>query len=291
MTYIELFKFCVEKLKNLNFEEAESDTRLLFYYLLNADRNFLFMNGDKEVSDDKCEEIYAALDLRIKHIPLQHITGKQNFMGLEFFVNSDVLIPRFDTETLVEEAMILSSDGDKVLDVCTGSGCILISLMKYKNDIKGFGCDISEKALKVAEKNAYELLCKPNGWADAESEVSNPKFIQSDLFENIDEKNFDIIVSNPPYIRSAVIPTLSEEVKDHDPMLALDGGTDGLEFYRIIIDKSREHLCRGGSLLVEIGHDQGDSVSDLFNQNGYKDVRVVKDLGGLDRVVIGKYFV
>lgn len=289
MTYIELYKFCVEKLKSADIEDSDSDVKLLFYYFLNADRSFLFMNGDKEVSKESCDTIFEAINKRMEHIPLQHITGRQNFMGLEFMVDENVLIPRFDTETLVEEAMLVCHDGDKVLDVCTGSGCILISLMKYKNDLNGVGCDISDAALELARKNADSILCKPDmdGLYNS-SDISNPRFIKSDLFESIEETDFDIIVSNPPYIKSDVINTLMPEVRDHDPMIALDGGKDGLDFYRIIVNKSLKYLRNGGWLLVEIGHDQGDDVANLFMENGYSDVKIVKDLAGLDRVVKGR---
>lgn len=274
MTYKEAYKQCIEKLNNALVPDYESDTRLLFQYILEADRSFMFMHGDDEVDDKKISDLFDAVALREKRIPLQHITGYQNFMGLEFKVTKDVLIPRFDTECLVEEAMLVCADGDKVLDVCTGSGCILISLMSYKNDISGYGIDISEKALNVAKENATAM-----GKA--------PTFIVSDLFEACTEKEFDIIVSNPPYIRSDVIPTLMPEVKDYDPILALDGGDDGLIFYRRIVSESRDFLKKGGYLLVEIGNDQGDDVKALFEESGYLDVKVLKDLSGNDRVVKG----
>ena len=274
MTYKEAYKQCIEKLNNALVPDYESDTRLLFQYILEADRSFMFMHGDDEVDDKKLSDLFDAVALREKRIPLQHITGYQNFMGLEFKVTKDVLIPRFDTECLVEEAMLVCADGDKVLDVCTGSGCILISLMSYKNDISGYGIDISEKALNVAKENATTM-----GKA--------PTFIVSDLFEACTEREFDIIVSNPPYIRSDVIPTLMPEVKDYDPILALDGGDDGLIFYRRIVSESRDFLKKGGYLLVEIGNDQGDDVKALFEESGYLDVKVVKDLCGNDRVVKG----
>ena len=286
MTYSELFSLCLDRLKAAEIEEYESDSRLLFQYLLDADRSFMFMHGMDEVNNEQEEAILKAIEIRQKRVPLQHITGYQNFMGLEFKVSKDCLIPRFDTECLVEEAMLVCNDGDKVLDVCTGSGCILISLMKYKNNLTGYGLDISDAALNIARENAKLLgNCEEVLFTDAL--VKEPVFIQSDLFENITETDFDIIVSNPPYIRSDVIPGLMPEVKDHDPRLALDGGEDGLVFYRKIVDDARNYLKKGGHLLVEIGNDQGDSVKDLFLTNGYMEVRVVKDLSGNDRVVAG----
>lgn len=307
MTYSELFEFSINKLNSAGISESESDVRLLFFYLLDVDRGFMFMHGRDEIKEEEAQKILTALELREKRIPLQHITGKQNFMGIEFNVGPDVLIPRFDTETLVEEAMLVCGDGAKVLDVCTGSGCILISLMKYKNNIQGIGCDISDKALELARKNArlaYDdfyfdevesaELCKPNNseefkTTNREHDLSNPRFIKSDLFGNITDDDFDLILSNPPYIRSDVIPTLMPEVKDHDPMLALDGGEDGLIFYRKIAAEAKNYLKKGGYLLVEIGHDQGNDVSKLFCDNGYLDVKVIKDLSGNDRVVRGIY--
>ena len=276
MTYSELFKTCVDKLNKAGIVEAESDVRILFQYILDADRSFMFMHGGDTAWESDEEELLKAVNLREKRIPVQHITGYQNFMGFEFKVTEDVLVPRFDTECLVEEAMLVCGDGDKVLDVCTGSGCILISLMNYKNGINGFACDISEKALSIAKENA-ERLCKP--------EDKKPEFIKSDLFEGVTEKEFDIIVSNPPYIKSSVIDTLEPEVKEHDPMLALDGGEDGLVFYRRIASEAGGFLRNGGYILVEIGYDQGKEVSELFIENNYIDVKIIKDLAGNDRIV------
>ena len=282
MTYSELFKLSVEKLNSAGIAEAESDVRVLFDYLINADRTFMLIHKDDEATAEEYDTIIKAISDREKRIPVQHITGYQNFMGFEFKVTKDVLVPRFDTECLVEEAMLVTNDGDKVLDVCTGSGCILISLMKYKNDIKGIGTDISEKALLIAKENAKDIM------GSAYSEYENPQFIQGDLFSNILDKDFDVIVSNPPYIRSCVIDTLEPEVKEFDPMIALDGGEDGLDFYRRIVGEARNHLRKGGHLLVEIGYDQGEDVKSLFVDNGYWDVRIVKDLCGNDRVVLGR---
>ena len=285
MTYSDLFKLGVEQLNKAGIPEPESDVRLLFQYILDADRSFMFMHGTDPALEEDEQKIIKALEIRESRVPLQHITGYQNFMGFEFKVSKDVLIPRFDTECLVEEAMIYCNDGDKVLDVCTGSGCILISLMNYKNNIKGYGCDISKEALVIAKNNA-DKLCKPNRYDNLED---NPCFIESDLFSEIKEKDFDIIVSNPPYIRSEVIDTLMPEVKDYDPMLALDGGEDGLIFYRRITAEAKNYLRKGGMLLVEIGHDQGMDVSNLFLDNGFIEVEIVKDLSGNDRVVRGKH--
>lgn len=276
MTFTKLYNDAVLRLEAAGITDAKSDVNLLFFYLLGYDRNYLFMHANDEINSEQVDIILKALDKRENRIPLQHITGKQEFMGLEFDVSKDVLIPRFDTENLVEEALILANDGDKILDICTGSGCIIISIMQYKNDIQGFASDLSEKAIKTAEHNAK----KHN---------KDITFIKSDIFDDIEETGFDVIVSNPPYIKTSVIDSLMDEVKEHDPYMALDGGDDGLVFYRKIINGSRNHLKNFGYLLVEIGYDQGEEVKMLFEENGFKDVCVKKDLSGNDRVVTGRY--
>ena len=278
MTYSELFEKSVIQLKNASIEEASSDVTLLFDYILGVDRAFMFMNGNDTVPDDACDKLLNAVSIREKRVPLQHITGFQNFMGLEFKVSKDVLVPRFDTECLVEEAMLVTNDNDKVLDICTGSGCIIISLMNYKNGIEGYGVDISKEALNLANENA-ERLCKPD---------NKPQFILSDLFEGVNHTDFDVIVSNPPYIKTSDIETLMSEVKDYDPYIALDGGEDGLLFYREIALKAPDYLKKGGYLLVEIGFDEGDAVKELLIQNGFDCVKIIKDLAGCDRVVSGR---
>ena len=278
MTYSELFEKSVNQLKNASIEEASSDVTLLFDYILGVDRAFMFMNGNDTVPDDACDKLLNAVSIREKRVPLQHITGFQNFMGLEFKVSKDVLVPRFDTECLVEEAMLVTNDNDKVLDICTGSGCIIISLMNYKNGIEGYGVDISKEALNLANENA-ERLCKPD---------NKPQFILSDLFEGVNHTDFDVIVSNPPYIKTSDIETLMSEVKDYDPYIALDGGEDGLLFYREIALKAPDYLKKGGYLLVEIGFDEGDAVKELLIQNGFDCVKIIKDLAGWDRVVSGR---
>lgn len=276
MTFTKLYNEAVSRLQNAGITDAKSDVNLLFYYLLGYDRNYLFMHANDEIDNEKVDIILDAISKREDRIPLQHITGKQEFMGLEFLVSSDVLVPRFDTENLVEEALIYANDGDKVLDMCTGSGCIIISIMQYKNDIQGFASDISDAALEMAKKNALKH----------EKDIT---FIKSSMFDEIDETGFNLIVSNPPYIKTSVIESLMDEVKEHDPYIALDGGEDGLVFYREIVNKSREHLKNFGYLLVEIGYDQGEDVKKLFEENGFSDVCVKKDLSGNDRVVIGRY--
>lgn len=254
--------------------EAETDARLLLEFVCGTDRNTLLAHGDRDVTKEQ-ESIYRGLvEKRSRRIPLQHLTGVQDFMGLEFTVNEHVLIPRQDTEILVEEALLNLHDGMRVLDMCTGSGCILISLLHYSNNCEGVGADISAEALKVAEGNAVRLL------------GTNVPFVQSDLFEKVEGK-FDMIVSNPPYIQSNVIDTLMPEVRDHEPRLALDGSGDGLLFYRRILEECPRYLQKGGMLFFEIGYDQGEAVSRMMEQAGFLEVRLVRDYGGMDRVVCG----
>ena len=273
MQYRELYRMGKDRLTEAKVPEAELDARLLLEEVCGTDRNDLLVHGDKEVPPEQCDRYVEYIQRRQKREPLQQITGYQEFMGLRFKVTPDVLIPRQDTETLVEEVMRYLHDGMHLLDMCTGSGCILLSLLKYSNDCEGTGCDISEKALKVAEENAEMLSL-------------NDSFVQSNLFENISGK-YEFIVSNPPYIPTGVIPTLMEEVRDHEPVSALDGREDGLYFYREIVEKAGEYLYPGGMLFFEIGYDQAEKVSSLMREAGYQEVTVCKDLAGLDRVVYG----
>ena len=280
MTLRELLAAGEEKLWSVGIEDWKMDAWYLMEETLQVTRTRYLMDAGRIVS---CEDESCYLELigkRAMHIPLQHLTGHQEFMGLDFRVSEDVLVPRQDTEVLVEEVLKYMRSGMHVLDMCTGSGCILLSALKLAvdvnncRDLKGTGADLSEKALWIAEENREHLGL-----------IGNVALVQSDLFENI-SGTFDIIVSNPPYIASKVIPTLSEEVKDHEPMMALDGGTDGLDFYRIIIEKSPSYLTMGGMLFFEIGYDQGKSVSRLMEKD-FGNIHVIKDLAGLDRVVYG----
>lgn len=275
MTYRELYDWGSARLAEAKIREAALDARLLLEEVCSTDRGYLLVHGDEPVSDVQEQAYRDFISRRGSRIPLQHIVGYQEFMGLRFMVNSDVLIPRQDTEILVEEVMRYLHDGMRILDMCTGSGCILLSLLQYSNDCEGVGSDISEAALAVARTNAEHLK-------------KDAAFVQSDLFENIEGK-YDVIVSNPPYIPTKVIETLEAEVRDYDPMNALDGKEDGLHFYRRIVDKAGEYLYPGGMLFFEIGHDQAEAVKGLMVEAGYMDVSVCKDLGGLDRVVYGTY--
>lgn len=275
MTYRQLYEYGVKKLEEAGIEEAKLDARLLLEYICHTDRNTLLVHGDSERSGMEEQFYRMCIDKRATRVPLQHITGEQEFMGLTFRVNRHTLIPRQDTEILVEEGMRRMFDGMRILDMCTGSGCILLSLLKYSNECEGLGVDISEEALKVARENAQRLGLKAD-------------FIQGNLFENVPEKRFDMIISNPPYIETAVIETLMPEVREHEPMQALDGMEDGLFFYRKIVEKAGRFLEKGGWLLFEIGYNQGEAVSNLMTAQGFQNVEVVKDYAGLDRVVLGQ---
>lgn len=276
MQYAKLYQIGKEQLQKAGITDAELDARLLLEFICHTDRNALYAHGDQEIEDEKMQDFLQLIEKRAVHIPLQHLTGEQNFMGLDFLVNEHVLIPRQDTEILVEEIMRDLHDGIRILDMCTGSGCILLSLLHYSNDCSGVGVDVSEDALVVARQNADRLAEK------------QAVFIQSDLFEKV-EGSFDLIVSNPPYIRSQEIAGLMPEVREHESHLALDGKDDGLHFYREIIKGAMPHLKRGGQLFFEIGYDQGEAVQALLAANGYTEIAVVKDYAGLDRVVYGTF--
>lgn len=274
MNYREAYETGKGALAAAGIEEAELDARLLLEEICGTDRNTLLVHGDRNVTEEELAQYREMLEKRSVHIPLQQIIGRQSFMGLDFYVDENVLIPRQDTELLVEEALQELHDGMRILDMCTGSGCILLSLLKYSNDCEGIGADISEEALKVAERNRVQLGLK------------NAAFIKSDLFEAVEGK-FDLLVSNPPYICSDVIDTLMPEVREHEPRQALDGSADGLHFYRRILAECRTYLKPGGILLFEIGYDQGEAVKRLMEENGFLEVEVKKDYGRLDRVVLG----
>ena len=284
MNYRALYETGKEKLVQADIGEAALDARLLLEYVCHTSRNDLLVHGDREVADEETKAYLSLIEKRAQHIPLQHLTGVCEFMGLEFSVNENVLCPRQDTEVLVEEVLKYLHDGFRILDMCTGSGCILLSLLHYSNDCTGIGADFSEKALEVARENARRLEC--GGALQGRIVPENVSFIHSDLFENIEGK-FEVIVSNPPYIQSSVIEGLMEEVRDHEPRMALDGGADGLDFYKKIIEDSRAHLCGGGMLFFEIGYDQREAVSALMEAAGFREVTAVKDFAGMDRIVFG----
>ncbi len=273
MTYAEAIRLGEKRLLSSGIAEAAWDARLLFEYARQIDRNFYYLHMNDELSEADWNAYQDALQTRMGHVPLQYITGEQEFMGLSFAVNPHVLIPRQDTEILVEEAQKRIHAGMDALDLCTGSGCIIVSLSKYA-PIHAAASDISAQALKTAKENA-----KRHG--------VTVDFIESDLFEGITSR-YDIIVSTPPYIPTEEIKTLMPEVREFEPFLALDGKEDGLFFYRKIIREANSHLKPDGFLLLEIGCGQGKDVACLMEAEGYKEITIRKDLSGLDRIVIGK---
>ena len=280
MTYRECYEKGSRILNEAGIEESTLDARLLLEAVCGTDRNDLLVHGEQPVAPEAEEKYLNWIRQRAEHIPLQQLTGEQDFMGLTFNVNEHVLIPRQDTEILVEEVLKELHDGMRVLDMCTGSGCILLSLLHYSNDCEGLGVDLSAEALEVAGRNVLKVLTP--------EKAEHAHFLQSDLFEKVEGK-FEIIVSNPPYIASAEVEKLMPEVRDHEPRMALDGTEDGLHFYRRIIEEAGKHLVSSGMLFLEIGYDQGQAVSELMRTEGYCEVQVVQDYAGLDRVVFGTY--
>lgn len=279
MKYRDCFAYGVDVLQKADIADARIDAGLLLEYVCHTSRHDLLLHGDREVRAEEQVLYKTCIEKRRQRVPLQHITGQQAFMGFDFKVNEHVLIPRQDTEILVEEAWKIMKPDMRVLDLCTGSGCILLSLLALQKGCSGVGADISTQALKVAleNKSAIEAQC---------GRKLEACFVESDLFNSVDG-SFDMIVSNPPYIASAVIETLEPEVRLHEPMRALDGMEDGLYFYREIISTSSAYLKKGGALLFEIGYDQGEAVSELMRAAGFLEVVVRKDYAGLDRVVYG----
>ncbi len=280
MRYKDFYEKGIMKLERAGITEAKLDARLLLEYACGTDHSTLYAHPDKEVSDEEASKYEELLSRREKREPVAYILGKWDFMGLSFNVSKDVLIPEQDTEVLVEEALRYCEDGMRVLDLCTGSGCIALSILNYTNDTNAVCTDISEDALVVAKNNAKSL-----GFTD------RAEFIKTDLFPDEGTGKFDVIVSNPPYIETAVIDTLAPEVKDYEPMLALDGSSDGLAFYRRIVSKAGEYLFSSGYLIMEIGYDQAEAVKALLTENGkYHDIEVIKDYAGNDRVVRACYY-
>lgn len=274
MTYREAIVSGEKSLCEAGIADARNDAWLLLTMACKIDHTYYYMHIDEEMPEELQHEFEVLIKKRAERVPLQYITGEQEFMGMTFHVNSNVLIPRQDTETLVEEALKVVKPGMKVLDMCTGSGCVLISILKNVHGTGGYGYDISKQAINVAKENA-KLNDVP------------AIFERSNLFEDVADETFDVIVSNPPYIRSDEIPFLMPEVSEFEPHEALDGKEDGLFFYRKIIQESPDYLTDGGYLLFEIGYDQGWAVSSMMKETGFEDVCVKKDLARNDRVVCG----
>ncbi len=274
MTFKEALNKGIILLETEKIADAKLDAWYLLSYVSQLTKAAYFLRQNEEIDELTAYKYKEVLLKRAGHTPLQHITGEQDFMGITFWVNEHVLIPRQDTETLVEEALKVIPSGSHILDLCTGSGCVIISLVVHGQGHTGVGVDISPEALAVARDNGNRLV--------------GPRvtFEQGDLWSKVHGK-YNAIVSNPPYIRTKDIEELTTEVKDHEPRVALDGTDDGLEFYRRIISEGPEHLTDEGWLLVEIGYDQGPDVYALFVEAGFKDVEVIKDLAGNNRVVKG----
>ena len=256
--------------------DARIDARRLLEHVCGTTVQTLLADPDRPVSPGEYEKYLELISRRQQREPLAYIVGEQEFMGLPFRVSPHVLIPGQDTENLVEEAMRELTDGSRILDLCTGSGCILLSLLQYSNSNSGVGTDLSREALAVAEENGKRL-----GLADRVT------WLQGDLLKALKdrpEEKFDLIISNPPYIPTEVIGTLEPEVKDREPLMALDGGPDGLDFYRRILAEAWKHLCISGAVMLEIGYDQGEAVRQLMEEYGYHDIRILRDYAGNDRV-------
>lgn len=277
----ELLKTSIEDLKNIDIDDANLKAKILLAEVLGKEKEYLLIHDNDEL-EAKVIDTYNKMIERLKSgEPVQYILNKQEFMGLNFYVDKNVLIPQPDTENIVEEVIAITEvlkktkNELKILDMCTGSGAIAISLAKYVENTLIYASDISTKALKIAEENSTRNLV-------------NVVFFKSDVFKNIlPAFQFDVIVSNPPYIETKVIPELSKEVRS-EPELALDGGEDGLKFYREIIKNAKEYLTENGYLVFEIGYDQRESVMTLLKDNGYKNIYSKKDLAGNDRVVVGQ---
>ena len=279
MTWGELLKQGQERLKKAGIQEYELDAWYLFEQAFSMSRARYFLDAKEEAAPEApaLKAYENGLERRSGRVPLQHILGTQEFMGMEFFVNAHVLIPRQDTETLVETVLNEQKNrNSSVLDMCTGSGCIAVSLKALGGYARVAAADISSEALEVAEKNAGTYPVE---------------FRQSDMFAAFEPGRdmFDVIVSNPPYIPSEVIRGLEPEVRDHEPLGALDGKEDGLYFYRILAEQCGDFLNQGGSVYFETGHDQGAAVKTLLESHGFQDTKVIKDLAGMDRVVRGTW--
>lgn len=274
MTYREAIVLGEKNLQQADIADAKTDSWLLLAMACKIDHTYYYMHIDEEMSEEQVREFEVLIRKRAERVPLQYITGEQEFMGLIFHVNSNVLIPRQDTETLVEEALKVVKPGMKIMDMCTGSGCVLISILKNAHDVEGIGYDISKQAINVAKENAKF------------NEVP-VVFERSDLFEDVVENDFDVIVSNPPYIPTDLVATLMPEVSQFEPREALDGKGDGLYFYSKILEQCKNYMKQDGYILFEIGCEQGDAVSTMMRLAGFSEVHVIKDLARNDRVVMG----
>ncbi|HZK56810.1 MAG TPA: peptide chain release factor N(5)-glutamine methyltransferase [Clostridia bacterium] len=286
VTIAQLLKEGTRELIRANVPAARLDAEVLLYNLLEVERVYLYMYREKQVPGEVQEKFWYGIKKRAKHMPIQYIVNSQEFMGLDFWVEEGILIPRADTEILVEKVLDIYKNNYhpemvKIMDIGTGSGAIAVSLAKYIDNCTVVAIDIHPNALKIADKNA-----------DFHKVKDKIMFYSGDLFDPIDEQNeygtYDFIISNPPYIPKFIIETLDSNVKDYEPRMALDGGDDGLDFYRKIAKEAKKYLKKDSWLLFEIGYDQKKDVSKILNINGFKNVDVFKDLAGLDRVIVGE---
>lgn len=279
-TVLELLRAGYDVLKKSEIDTYILDTQLLLQKVLKVDKLFILLNKDFIVKEEDSEEFYRLISLRKERMPIKYLLGYCEFMGLDFNVRPGVLIPRPDTEILVEKVIEKAKEikAETICDVCSGSGAIGVSLAYFLGNIKVYASDLSEIACEITEENSKKLL--------KENKIIVEK---SDLLQfAIDkEMKFDIIVSNPPYIKEEIISTLMEDVKKYEPHMALSGGEDGLDFYRKITRQSKNLLRTKGVLAFEIGHDQGETVKEILIKNNFKDINIFQDLAGHDRVIIG----
>ena len=275
MTLKELYDAGTDILDEIGIESPAVDAFYLLEHVTGIDMSGYLLRKGQEISRETEAEYMRLIEIRAGHVPYQYITGEAPFMGYSIKVTPDVLIPRLDTEVLCEEAAGLITDGTRVLDMCTGSGCIAVALKGICPGASVTACDISEKALDIAMENAR---------------INNVdiRFVQSDLFEDLGGGEYDLIVSNPPYVTAGEYETLSPEVKDHEPAGALLAGEDGLDIYRRLIPEAKAHLASGGSLIMEIGCSQAADVRTLMEASGFRNIKLIRDLAGLDRVIMGK---
>ncbi|MFR7474694.1 peptide chain release factor N(5)-glutamine methyltransferase [Frisingicoccus sp.] len=284
-TLRQLLKEGEQRLLENQIENGTMEARYLLEYICDLNWAQYLLQADTEADPQEERRYMEAVERRCTHYPLQYILGTAGFMGLEFMVNEAVLIPRQDTEILVE-TVLKEADipGGKLLDMCTGSGCILISLMVLGRYGRGVGVDVSEDALRVARMNG---IFNRENWEKNGRGANDILWLQSDLFEEVNGR-FDVIVSNPPYIPAAVIETLMPEVREYEPRQALLGADEGLEFYKKIAEAAKEYLNPEGWLFFEIGCEQAEAVSEILSENGFREIHTVRDLAGLDRVVYGR---
>ncbi len=297
----------INQLKEAGDSEAELDARMLLFEAFRMDETQFLLNRTKELTEgpDTVSDVFhyqGMVTCRSRREPLAYILGTRGFMGFDFKVNEQVMVPRQDTETLVEWILEDQTDKDKkILDLCTGSGCIAISLAKRGGYYDVTATDISAEALEVAVANAQSLIPDRDiirwdipdlPFPGEREESDDPRFVlkKGDLFKALrEDERFDVLVCNPPYIPTAVIRDLEPEVRNYEPLIALDGSEDGLEFYRRIAGEAGDHLNPGACIYLEIGYDQADSVSKLFIDAGFSDIKIIRDLTGLDRVVAAKW--